>query len=91
MYDLRRPSGEVPSEIDFLNIVWKPLIHKTTRKEQRRQQKLLRIKKEWYIENIIKSFEENEVKKEELVEKIKDTFFTTHALRMAITGRKIVA
>ena len=54
MYDLRRPSGEVPSEIDFLNIVWKPLIHKTTRKEQRRQQKLLRIKKEWYIENIIK-------------------------------------
>lgn len=53
MYGLQQSSGEVPSEIDFLNAVWKPLIHRTSRKEQRLLRKLRAHFRKRYIDNVI--------------------------------------
>ena len=52
-YELARPSNMVHSQIDFLNAVWKPLIHKTSRKEKRRLKKIQRKREKLYINTII--------------------------------------
>jgi hypothetical protein len=46
-------------------------------------------KKAEYIKKVVDSFEGNHVEKDPLVAKLKESFFSTSKLRMAITGRKI--
>ena len=47
-------------------------------------------KKQEYISGVLDSLGE-EISKHDLIEKIKDSFFQTYKLRMAITGRKMAS
>jgi hypothetical protein len=46
-------------------------------------------KKDQYVEKILKTLQEN-ITKDKLVEAIRGSFFSSHKLRLAITGRSLI-
>lgn len=43
------------------------------------------------MRKIVESFEGDKIGKDALIDKVSPTFFRTYDLRMAITGRKLIA